>query len=127
MSPRATLVMHPSAPHNISSLPSPLEIPLQDLFIQWSLMLWGPPCRTKRGNHHIILVTDQYSRYVIAWASPDFTSKTIAKHFYENVICVCGTPRRLLSDNGLAFISNVFKELCTTFKIKQSFSTAYHA
>ena len=36
-----------------------------------------------------------------------------------------GAPKRLLSDNGSGFISELFQELCATFGVKQSFSTAY--
>ena len=52
-------------------------------------------------------------------------AKSIAKKFYEKLICVYGAPKSLLSDNGSAFISQLFQEFCATFKIKQS--TAYHA
>ena len=87
----------------------------------------GPLPRTRNGNKHLVCVTDQYSRYVIAWPSTDVTAKSIAEKFYEKVICVYGAPKRLLSDNGSAFISQLFQELCSTFKIKQSLCTAYHA
>ena len=34
----------------------------------------GPLPRTRNGNKHLVCVTDQYSRYVIAWPSPDMTA-----------------------------------------------------
>jgi len=71
-------------------------------------------------------VTDQYSRYVIAWPTTDISAKTIASQFYAKVICIYGAPKRLLSDNGSAFVGQIFKELCSEFEIKQCFSTSYH-
>ena len=85
----------------------------------------GPLPRTKNGHKHIVCVTDQYSRYVIAWPTPDITAKSIAKKFFEKVICVYGAPKRLLSDNGTGFTSALFKELCSILNIRQIFSPSY--
>ena len=103
------------------TLRDPAPGPFHTLFID----TLGPLRRTQHANKHLVVVTDQYSRYVIAWPSPDIQAKTIAKKFYEKVICVHGAPKRLLSDNGSGFISELFQELCATFGVKQSFSTAY--
>ena len=87
----------------------------------------GPLPKSHNGNYHIVCVTDMYSRYILAWATPDIKAATIARQFYEKVICVFGTPRILLSDNGKAFTSEMFKYLSRCYNIKQIFSTAYHA
>ena len=86
----------------------------------------GPLVPTQRGNKHLVVVTDQYSRYVIAWPSRDVSAKTIAAQFYQKVICIYGAPKRLVSDNGAAFVGHIFKDLCSQFEIKQCFSTSYH-
>jgi len=100
----------------------PSPAPYHSMFID----CLGPLVKTARNHKYLVVVTDQYSRYVIAWPSPDITAKTIAAQFYQKVICVYGAPKRLLSDNGSSFIGQVFKELCTQFNIQQCFSTSYH-
>ena len=87
----------------------------------------GPFPRTKNQNVHLVVVTDQYSRYCIAWPTPDISGKSIARKFYEKVVCIHGAPKRILSDNGSCFISAMFQELCNMFHIKNVYSTAYHA
>ena len=85
----------------------------------------GPLPRTQNGHKHLVCVTDQYSRYIIVWPTADITAKSIAKKFYEKVICIHGCPKRLLSDNGSAFVSDLFQELCSLYGVTQTFSTAY--
>ena len=123
---RSCKMCNTAKPSNLTLSP-PLTIrdpapgPFHTLFIDTV----GPLPRTQRSNKHLMCVTDQYSRYVIAWPTPDITAKSIAQKFYEKVICVHGCPKRLLSDNGSAFISDLFKELCSLYNIQQIFSTSY--
>ena len=100
----------------------PAEAPFQNLFID----TLGPLVRTPRGNKHLVVVTDQYSRFIIAWPTPDIMAKTIAGQFFHKVISVYGAPKRLMSDNGTTFTAEVFKSLCSEYGIRQVFSTAYH-
>ena len=86
----------------------------------------GPLVRsTKKGNRHLVCVTDQYSRWVITWPTRDITAKSLADDFYHKVILKYGAPKRLLSDNGTGFTAALFKELCSLLHIKQVFSPAY--
>jgi hypothetical protein len=85
----------------------------------------GPLPRSSNGDKHLVCVTDQYSRYVIAWPTVDITAKSIAKKFYEKVVCIYGAPKRILSDNGTGFTAALFKELARLLQIKQVFSPAY--
>ncbi len=86
----------------------------------------GPIPKSQHGYEHLVCVTDQYSKYVICWPTRNLTASTLANQFHEKVICVYGAPRRLVSDNGPAFASNLFAELMKLYNIKHSLSTAYH-
>ena len=81
---------------------------------------------TDRGMQHIIVVVDYYSRYVIAFAVPDLTAATFARHFYDKVICRFGSVRRIVMDNGKAFASKHFEKFCAAFGITQSFTSVAH-
>ena len=86
----------------------------------------GPFPRSKNGNVYLTVVTDQMSRYTIAWPSRDIKGKTIAKKFWEKVVCIYGCPRRILSDNGACFVSEFFQNLCRMYNIKNVYSPSYY-
>jgi len=81
---------------------------------------------TRRGNLHVCVVSDMYSRYTVAWPTPDITAETIAAQFYHRIICVFGSPIHLQSDNGSCFVADMYQSMCKKFGIKQVFSTAYN-
>ncbi|KAI5117173.1 hypothetical protein M0805_005598 [Coniferiporia weirii] len=49
-----------------------------------------------------------------------------AKLYHDNVYKHFGLPRRIISDRGPQFTSQVFQTLCTRLGIKSKLSTAYH-
>ena len=81
--------------------------------------------KSKQGNVAICVVIDVFSKYVIAWATKSLTAEALATEYYHNVICKIGCNKILYSDNGSNFCSNLFKELCKSYKIKQIFGSAY--
>ena len=111
--------------HEVIKSPLTLRDPAPGPFHTLFIDTVGPLPRTQGGYHHIVCVTDQYSRYITAWPSTDVTAKSIARKFYEKIICVHGAPKRLLSDNGSAFISALFKELCECFNVTQVLGSSY--
>ena len=63
----------------------------------------GPFPKTKRHNVHLVVVTDQYSRYCIAWPTADISGKSIAKNsmrkwfvYTEHQNAFCQTMVRVL-------------------------------
>ena len=84
------------------------------------------PLPKSKGCEHLVCVTDQYSKYVMAWPITDLTASSIVKKFHEKIVCVYGAPRRIVSDNGPAFASALFEELCKLYHIKHTLSCAYH-
>ena len=50
------------------------------------------------------------------------TAQLLFDHVYKRF----GLPKRIISDRGPQFASNVFRQLCTILNIKQAMSTAYH-
>ena len=81
---------------------------------------------TTKGNSHIVVVVDYYSRYTVCMAIPDLTAATVARHFHDKVICRFGAPARIVMDNGKAFASKYFEEFCAAFGISQSFTSVAH-
>ena len=104
------------------SIRDPVDSPFHTIYIDTV----GPLVRTPRGNKHIVVVTDQYSRFVFAWPTKDITARTVARELHRRVFCLVGAPKRIISDNGTTFTGEVFKQLCQEFKVKQCYSTSYH-
>lgn len=58
---------------------------------------------TKRGNKHIGICIDNFSKWIEVKALPNKKSETIAQWFWEDIICRFGCPRYVRSDNGGEF------------------------
>ena len=69
---------------------------------------------------------DHFTKYVLAYVTPDQTAKTIAKFLYGGYISIFGVPARLLSDRGTSFTSSIIQELCEILGVQQLQTVAYH-
>lgn len=71
----------------------------------------GPFVKSKRGNTHILVISDAFTKFVVAKAVK--STKTVP------VLCVLneltsyfGLPRRIISDRGTAFTAKNFEDYC---------------
>ena len=72
-----------------------------------------------RSIKNVLVITDHFMCYALAFVMRDQEAKTIAKVLYEQFIAVFGMPAKLLSDHGTNFTSALVKELYTTFGIQK--------
>ena len=72
-----------------------------------------------------LVFQDHFTKYVLAYVTPDQTAKTIAKFLYGGFISIFGAPARLLSDRGTSFTSNIIQELCEILGIQQLWTMPY--
>lgn len=82
---------------------------------------------TPSGNCQIVVFMDYYTKWSEAFAVPNITAQTIANLLIDEIITRHGVPRRLLSDNGTNFTSNLIKDVCKILNVKKIFTTPYHA
>ena len=75
---------------------------------------------------NVLVFQDHFTKYVLAYVTPDQTAKTIAKFLYGGFISIFGAPARLLSDRGTSFTSSIIQELCEILSIQQLQTTPYH-
>ena len=75
---------------------------------------------------HVLVIVDHFMRYTRAYVPKDQKASTAAKTLYEGLIYIFGAPKRILTDQGKAFTSEVAEQLCSQFRISQSTTTAYH-
>lgn len=70
----------------------------------------GPFHPDSRGNTHILVMVDTFSRWTELYAVPDAGAETTAVMLADYVLRY-GPPRVVLSDSGSAFIDTSFNAL----------------
>ena len=102
---------------------APLELVHVDFTsIETTMELNQPP-----SMKNVLVITDHFMRYSMAFVTKDQKAKTVARILYEQFISIFGTPAKLLSDRGANFMSALVEELCSAFGIQKCRTTAYHA
>ena len=85
-----------------------------------------PGVITAKGNRYILVFIDLFTKYCVAVPIPDQRAETVAKAFFERIICVFGSPERLLSDRGSNFLSKIMEATRSLFMVKGVFTSSYH-
>ena len=75
---------------------------------------------------HVLVIVDHFMRYTRTYVTKDQKVSTAAKTLYKGFITIFGAPKRILTDQGKAFTSEVVEQLCSQFGISQLITTAYH-
>ena len=74
----------------------------------------------------MLTVVDHFSKYTFAFVVPNEKAATTARILYERVFVHYGFPKRLHSDNGPGFTSELMAELKLLCGIDASFTSPYH-
>ena len=69
---------------------------------------------------NVLVFQDHFTKYVLAYVTPNQTAKTIVKFLYGGFISIFGAPARLLSDRGTSFTSSIIQELCEILGIQHT-------
>ena len=72
------------------------------------------------------MFVDCYSQYTILVPSSNHTANTVSEALLRHVIPYFGTPRRLLSDCGREFVSEIWTKLLRSLGIQRVLSSPYH-
>ena len=81
---------------------------------------------TGRGNKHILLVVDYFTKWVEAYPLVRMDAATIASVFVSEFVSRFGAPESLHTDQGRNFDSTLFKDVCRMLGIRKTRTTAYH-
>lgn len=80
-------------------------------FDKLSLDIMGPLPITDHNNQYILTMQDLLTKYSVAVPLQEATSITIADAFTKEFICIYGTPRAILTDQGTNFLSALIRQL----------------
>ena len=80
-----------------------------------------------KGNiENVLVITDHFTRYALAYPSKTQTAQAAARILWDNFICHYGFPEKFISDQGRNFESDLIKELCKIAGVKKVHTTPYH-
>ena len=80
---------------------------------------------TKNYNRYILIVTDVFSKFLIAIPTKDMKAETVADLLIERVVAYHGVPLSILTDQGTMFESQLFGHFCETLQIKKMRTSTY--
>ena len=86
----------------------------------------GPFPKSKRGNTHVLVVEDLFTRWCTAIPVPDTGAETTVDALISQVVAVSGIPDAILSDNGSGFTANFTRRWSERFHMQQKFSSPLH-
>ena len=80
-----------------------------------------------KGNiENLLVITDHFTRYALAYPSKTQTAQATARILWDNFICHYGFPEKFISEQGRNFESDLIKELCKIVGVKKLHTTPYH-
>ena len=86
----------------------------------------GPMPSTSDGYEYILTIIDLNTRWVEAVPLRNQLAKTVADAFFVEWCARYGPPKKLLTDKGTNFQSELFTEFCKLLNIQKTRTTGYH-
>ena len=86
----------------------------------------GPLPETTRGNKHLLVVMDHFTKWCEVFPTHNQRASTVADILVNRVFSGFGPPTIIHSDQGRNFESNLMQEVCSLMGIHKSRTTAYH-
>ena len=108
-------------PGRLRSAPPP-EGPFQVIGIDYC----GPLQRTPRENRYVLIITDYFSRHIVAIPLPDCSAETTAEALFNEYFCKFGIPSLIVSDQGSHFRNSLLDNMRLLIGFNHVFSTPYH-
>ncbi len=85
----------------------------------------GPLPRTSQGNEYVLMMVDQFTKWVECVPLPSQTAEATAHAAVHEFFTRFGYPFQIHTDQGRNFESQLFKAVCVLLKIHKSRTTAY--
>ena len=90
------------------------------------LDILGPFHKSESGSKYVLLMVDNFTKYIEACALPDQTAELIARKFVNDWVAKFGVPVLLMSDQGSNFCSSLMSEVCRLLECAKMRTTPYH-
>ena len=119
----ACIIRKPTTTQQVGKLSS---IPVFAPFELVGIDILGPLPLSDDGNKWIVVFTDHFTKWAEAFPIANHDAKTIADLLVKNVMCRFGCPKKLVSDQGKEFMSQLVKGVLKSMGVEQLRTTPYH-
>ena len=85
----------------------------------------GPLPKTERGNEHVLMIVDQFTKWVECIPLPSQTAEMTAQAVVNEFFSRFGFAFQVMSDQGRNFESKLFSALCEAMQIHKTRTTPY--
>ena len=85
----------------------------------------GPLPKTERGNEHVLMIVDQFTKWVECIPLPSQSAEMTAQAVVNDFFSRFGYPFQIMSDQGRNFKSKLFAALCEAMHIHKTRTTPY--
>ena len=86
----------------------------------------GPFVQSKRGNVYILVVIDQFSKWIECFPLSNQTAESVASVFVDEFVARFGCPLQVHTDQGTNFTSDLFHSVCALLQVSKTRTTPYH-
>ncbi|CAG2193490.1 unnamed protein product [Mytilus edulis] len=88
--------------------------------------LLGPLPVTKQKNKYVLMIVDQFTKWLECFPIPGQTAEIVAKAAVDGFISRFGCPLEVHTDQGKNVDGNLMWNLCELLEISKTRTTAYH-
>ncbi len=88
--------------------------------------LFGPLSDGDNDNKRVVVMTDAFTKLVALAVVPDKSAPQVANAIWNRWIAYYGTPKEIVSDQGLEFAAKLTTEIWRKMGIDHSMTTPYH-
>ena len=86
----------------------------------------GPLPVTARNNQYILVMSDNFTKWVEAIPMPNQRADTVARAFVEEVLALHGVPNKIQTDQGPNFESDLMRNVLQLFGVQKLRTSPYH-
>ena len=86
----------------------------------------GPLPESSKGNVYILVIVDQFTKWVESYALPDQKAESIAEKLVFEFISRFGCPLEIHTDQGKNVDGAVISSICKLLQIRKTRTTPYH-
>nr|GEU40772.1 reverse transcriptase domain-containing protein [Tanacetum cinerariifolium] len=95
-------------------------------FYKWGINIAGPFSKGPSKVKFLIVAIDCFTKWIKAKPLATITGNQVKKFVWDNIVCIFGLPREIISDNGKQFQGNPFKDWYENLCIRQRFAFVKH-
>ena len=86
----------------------------------------GPFTPSSRGNQYVLMLVDQFTKWLECYPLADQTAESVAKCVVDGFIARFGCPLEIHTDQGKNFDGRLFASVCELLQIAKTRTTPYH-